>query len=105
MFHCGESFGDTFHSLSNLGKCFANSFPSFKFVVFEGVMSHQHWNHVPWNCCLVVLIELLVLDVPGQIGHILSMEMWGGSKPQMYPTPVFKWPLKTSNLQVDVSNS
>ena len=90
MFHCGEPFGDTFHSLSNLAKCVANSFPSFKFVVFVGVMSHQHWNHVPWNCCLVVLIELLVLDVPGQIGHILSMgmSMWGGSEPQTYHVPV-----------------
>ena len=83
MFHCAESFGDTFHSLSNLAKCVANSFPLFKFGVFEGVMSHQHWNHISWNYCLVILIVLVVLDVPGQIGHILSVGMWGGSEPQM----------------------
>ena len=137
MFHCGESFGDTFHSLSNLVKCVANSFPSFKIGHFEGVISHPQWNHIPMNLCfhyvvvLIELIELLVLEVPGQIGHILPMGMWGGSVPQMYHSPVFTkqfpyslWPccdeltiaknkeklgisgLKfTSNLHVEVSNS
>ena len=86
MFHCGESFGNTFHFLSNLAKCIANSFPFFKIGVFEGVMSHQQWNHIPWNLCYVVLVELVGLDVPGQIGHILPMGMWGGSKPQIQST-------------------